>query len=148
MTIACQRPEIDLPADNKIVTLFLDGYVSNKAERVEVRFYQNGGKPELTLSHGPPNVGLEPCGSQLVANRLADDKNFYEKYFHPVHGSNLSPDLSNLVQRAYTFIAACAGREARDMDPEVCRTIGGHIHIAAITRKDGFRWIIAPKGHE
>jgi hypothetical protein len=41
------------------------------------------------------------------------------------------------------YIEACSSAKALEMDPEICKKIGGHIHIAEIT-PDGFRWRVPP----
>ena len=53
--------------------------------------------------------------------------------------------LADAVEAGRNYIEACSSPIARELDNESCRGIGGHIHIATITR-DGFSWIAAPKG--
>jgi len=58
-----------------------------------------------------------------------------------------SADLSLLeaAKKIERYIQFCDSEKGRKLDPLMCRTIGGHIHIAAITSK-GFQWLKPPIG--
>lgn len=47
------------------------------------------------------------------------------------------------IERSHTLIVAHTDPEAISIDP-LCRTVGGHIHIATITQLEGFRWVVSP----
>ncbi len=46
---------------------------------------------------------------------------------------------------AKTHILACCDPAAIEYDKTFCAGIGGQIHIAKVTRSDGFQWIVAPQ---
>jgi hypothetical protein len=50
--------------------------------------------------------------------------------------------LPQSAEIAMDYIRACDSDLGRKLDP-ICKTIGGHIHVAQITPK-GFQWIIPP----
>ena len=45
------------------------------------------------------------------------------------------------AQMAHAYIKACSDPEVFAVDPEQSAHIGGHIHIATITPKEGFQWV-------
>lgn len=55
-----------------------------------------------------------------------------------------TPSLEELASQARGFIEACSDPRAVAVDSS-CRGIGGHIHIAAITPREGFKWLVPPK---
>ena len=74
-----------------------------------------GGRTEI-LFNLETDTFRARCEPQFVAHR---------------YGSN----LDDLIRQAYVYIKACS------LDPYCLSTIGGHIHIATITPKDGFNWV-------
>lgn len=58
-----------------------------------------------------------------------------------------SPDLSLLeaAKKIERYVQFCDSERGWKLDPIMCRTIGGHIHIAAITPR-GFQWLKPPIG--
>jgi hypothetical protein len=58
-----------------------------------------------------------------------------------------SPDLSlsEAAKKIERYVQFCDSERGRKLDPIMCRTIGGHIHIAAITPR-GFQWLKPPVG--
>jgi hypothetical protein len=61
-----------------------------------------------------------------------------KKYFHP-KGKTLSSGIAH----AKGFLEACCDPLAAEID-SMCGGIGGHIHVAAMTRESGFQWFIPP----
>jgi len=48
--------------------------------------------------------------------------------------------LERSIAIATGYIRACRTSEALQID-EKCAEIGGHIHAATVTPKEGFRWV-------
>jgi hypothetical protein len=65
----------------------------------------------------------------------AYEKQSFHLVFHP------NETLRIHAQMAHAYIKACSGPEALAMDPKPCAGIGGRVHIATITPKDGFQWV-------
>lgn len=42
------------------------------------------------------------------------------------------------------YIEACCSPQGRELDPDGCKGIGGHIQVAKVTPADGFEWVIQP----
>jgi hypothetical protein len=49
--------------------------------------------------------------------------------------------FSWVIETAVKFIRAFSEPEAREIDPQWCRGIGGRIHVAKITPAKGFEWV-------
>ncbi len=55
------------------------------------------------------------------------------------------PSLSDGIEALKNYILACCDPEIKTFDPEICKAIGGRIHIATVTPKNGFEWVCPPK---
>jgi hypothetical protein len=51
--------------------------------------------------------------------------------------------LKNAIAASKGYIDACSGAFAEEVDP-ACKYIGGHTHVATVTKEDGFQWTIPP----
>ena len=52
--------------------------------------------------------------------------------------------VAEVVEVARKYILACSDPAALSIDQEYCSQIGGHVHMAKITRVEGFQWVEAP----
>lgn len=150
---ACREQEIDLNTGlispgkrgQQLLGLFFDGYsASGEAGNATVRFFhENGeiGEPEFE-----EDLNSRYHGSTKVQNAMLSSGKF-DKFRRelPPEYMQTSDDLNGWITAALNYIAACSSTEGQKLDPETCLTIGGHVHIARITPRLGFRWIRAPK---
>ena len=72
---------------------------------------------------------------------LRDDPEFEE--YRPA-ASFGADGILRAINIARNCVLAHYDVMAHVLDPETCRAIGGHIHIAQITPARGFDWAIAP----
>jgi hypothetical protein len=117
-----------------IARIILCGFFDGTPMEINIRF------EHVNQTLLPPRVfpvdlqrsNPEVFGSLLVTQRL---------FRQPE-----SPDLSLLeaAKKIERYIQFCDSERGRKLDP-MCRTIGGRIHIAAITPK-GFQWLKPPIG--
>jgi hypothetical protein len=132
-----------------IAALFIAGYYARSPSTVLVQLKTDG----QTLL--PPQIQEIPLhksympvimyASDVVGQQLfLTDNPKFSKYRVPkIH----TPDLVTLDEVesvAKKYISACADPVAMEIDPEHCAAIGGHIHIAKLTERDGFEWVIPP----
>jgi hypothetical protein len=97
-------------------------------------------------------------GSPIIAKLMqAGDK----RIAHRVKGPDDHPLLEDAIDSTRAYIEACSSAFGLEVDPENCRGLGGHIHIATVTPprrpswvgrimrgelpSGGFRWVIPPK---
>ncbi len=135
-----------------IAYLFFAGYFGDDPSWVTVEFLRDGQAPLYpTVNPMPLTKGYEPrvlYGSGIVAQHVFD---MDDSEFAPYRVARVNvPDnvtLSEIENVATKYISACADPEAMKIDPMVCAAIGGHIHMAKVTREKGFEWIILPKSN-
>jgi hypothetical protein len=97
-------------------------------------------------------------GSPIIAKLMeAGD----ERIAHRVKGPDDLPSLQDAIDATRAYIEACSSKFGLEVDPENCRGLGGHIHIATLTPprrpswlgrvmrgespSGGFKWAIPPK---
>jgi hypothetical protein len=85
-------------------------------------------------------------GSGVIQQAMYDnygpiDNSPFAEYFKNPRTIDSFDDAEEYVKG---YIEACSSPLALEMDEVGCKKIGGHIHIAEITRS-GFRWRIPPK---
>jgi hypothetical protein len=51
--------------------------------------------------------------------------------------------LEDAVAFSKGYVDACSGKLAEEIDP-ACKAIGGHTHLATVTKDNGFQWVIPP----
>jgi hypothetical protein len=129
--------ERDQFGDGMLARLFLCGYYSKLPYGAIVRFSHIDGnlEPPETLQRlavGESSVS----GSNVVGRLLQVDPRFAR--------FRLAPNAS-LAQFARNYVAACESAEGLAEDPEICPSIGGHVHCAKITQDRGFEWLVPPK---
>jgi len=133
----------DSELGDTIAEVFFDGYYGGCPASVRVRFFhekQRLAKPDI-VTESPAHMRV--YGSAKVASLLfnSDDARFA----HLRKAKMVAENIDDGVQLAQSYFAACASPEAMEIDKRSCSAIGGHIHIAQITLRSGFEWIIPPK---
>jgi len=121
-----------------IAMLFLCGYYDRASCGVGVHFShedQQLARPEriefgASVISGPPNVG------HLLYE--TDDPRFAAFRFTPL---SRDPSVEEWTIIANNFVRACESQPGIDVDPELAPGVGGHVHAATVTARDGFRWI-------
>ncbi len=116
---------------------------------VKIEQGEEGLKSDITVTKlNPEKVSHNFFGSDAVRDRLrllkkdpAFDE-FKNEGFWKVWETN-DPTLNDGLGAVKSYIDACASLQAREID-DYCNSIGGHIHIATITRREGFQWLIPP----
>jgi len=135
------RPEPD-ERGVSICRIFLDGYYNGLASRVQIRFGHEDQKvaEPMIFTDKIQAWDSRTVGSQFVRELLLDrsDKTF-EAY--RVTPEQFPDALSYAVATARSHIQAHGDPAALALDAEVCRGIGGHIHIATVTPDRGFQWV-------
>jgi hypothetical protein len=132
-----------------IAIVLLDGYHEGVPSRLKIRFYHEHqvlAGLEIVQQELPPGRAWY-SGSETVWDvmfgahvdtgdpALSHYKQQSASVFHP------NETLCSYAQIAHAYISMCPGPEGLALDPELCAGIGGHIHIATITPKDGFQWV-------
>lgn len=111
-----EQPDEPGSLGSTVADVLIDGYRGGIPHSVEVRFYRISG------ALAEPSISVQDDLSLMSIHALYD---------------------AILYARAY--IEGCSGPEAQRIDSEHCSKIGGHIHIAVITKDHGFEWV---PGHE
>jgi len=61
-----------------------------------------------------------------------------------VHRLDTPPSLEDAKRFAQGYVKACSSALGLEVDEPFCKMIGGHLHMATITKSDGFSWAIKP----
>jgi hypothetical protein len=128
-----------------ITRLLLDGYLGEYPSSVNVRFFHEDGElrePGIETNRFPTGFHYV-LGSPQIVRLLWDsnDPRFSEYRGPKIYAEDMT--LQSAIERSRCYIQACSDPQSAAID-SVCRTIGGHIHIATITPSSGFQWVIAP----
>jgi hypothetical protein len=142
-------PSDELTGESVICRLFFNGYYRGTPSRVFATFRHNNQIMQPTdVSEQPLYSGsVFGYGSMVIAEMLGRSS----KSGTWVDSYRFSPRNARAVLRSEgiamvkAHIMASSDPRAVELDPTPCRAIGGHMVIATVTRKDGFRWV---KGHE
>ena len=143
------------PSEHNIVTIHLDGYFSGYPARMAAHFYhvQQQISWDTNADHTLEGLGrywARLLGSSKIRRLLFDTEDarlsrYRTEACRKAAACYRDPSISMALQEAIDagqhFIAACSDDSIRELDPENCRGIGGRIHIATITPKDGFQWV-------
>jgi hypothetical protein len=136
-----------------MVRIYLDGYFNGQPFRTGIRFYH----VDQELAWGPAFHDLGRSyksiltGSDRVARLLFDTEDprldkyrtdacrrVATRYKHP----DTVITLQDAIEAARNFIAACSDPAALEIEgKDNYHPIGGRIHIATVTPRDGFRWV-------
>ncbi len=130
-----------------IAHLFSIGYFhkGNLPSLVIVRFCHN----EQTLAPAEIEIETPPksllrAGSPKILQLLDQNDPRFKEFYCPLA---FDSPLEKASEWAESFIRACSSESAREIDPEICKHIGGHVHVASIKPKVGFHWIKPPVAH-
>jgi len=130
----------------RIATLYACGYFNNTPYLGEIDFHHSRRDSQFDVKFHPPFSTIV-SGSQIVRRhmygddvRAARDPRF-AKFVHDL-GKNVS--LEDAQQFARGYIEACSSALGLEVDEPICKGIGGHIHIATISKEKGFTWVIEP----
>jgi hypothetical protein len=136
-----------------ICRIGLDGYEGKYPAAVTIRFFHDNGRlcqPEISRVQLSGLVGAHRAfvPSEMIGRLLWN----YEFQNDPRLAAYRGPfkyaediALQDAIDRSKAYILACSDPEGIATD-ELCRFVGGHIHVATITQTAGFRWIIPPEG--
>src|SRR5579872_1085234 len=128
-----------------IAEAMIDGYYSGLPSCVRVRFYRLNGQlvePEIT-SQELKAGGVWLHGFEMVGRLLCDkDPRFFNetslrRLDTPL--PHFSPGMHNAVIQARAYIEGCSSPEGLALNSKIASSIGGRIHMASVTKKDGFK---------
>lgn len=129
----------------KIADILLAGYYSGVPSLGVAQIAHSGGQDaKWDVNVYPDYRYMILSGSEAVRRAMypspgtAPDPRFRQYAKDPIQS------LKDAEECIVGYIAACSSDLGRDLDPESWRITGGRTHLAKITRKDGFEWIIAP----
>lgn len=131
-----------------IAHIFFFGYFRGSPCTCDLRFFhraQDLETPTVTFTEENPAVPIRIWGSKLVENALFYSNN---KRLSPYRVSVPPPQEMSISQAsdiAINYIRACDSDAGREIDPDACKGIGGHIHVAKMSPSFGFRWIKRPR---
>jgi hypothetical protein len=123
--------------------LFIDGYYAGEPSRFHIKFCHGPEFRGMTNGIALPNTIIDNYGygSPIVMAALdKNDERFRE--FRPMLITE-SLSLSDATIIAHNRIRSQFGdvAVASNLDPMVCRQIGGNILIATVTPDNGFQWV-------
>jgi hypothetical protein len=130
-----------------IAHILLFGYCKGTPQEVDIWVWHRDQVPGCSAEpfdfarHNP-----RPWGSPEVWNALLSGNPKFSKFMTtkiPPHGEIEQISLLDAAKIGESYIAACDSDEGRKLDPIMCPTIGGHVHIAAITQTC-FHWLKPP----
>jgi hypothetical protein len=128
-----------------IASAFFVGYSNEVPFFYRAEFYHLSGivaEYEITKFSG-----AILSGSDVVRKLMYNDDGTAvpDSPFSQYIPSARSNSLDDATAYANGYIEACCTPLARELDPKIGKMTGGHIHIAELTREDGFRWRVPPK---
>jgi hypothetical protein len=132
----------DIDNGSTFAQLFFVGYLrkGRLPQAGMIRFWHEDGvlsDPAIQLKTPPCNLY---SGAPEIASRyysIHPDTRFKRYYRDP------GKTLGGAIAHARGYIEACCDPMAMEIDTQ-CETIGGHIHVATVTRESGFQWFIPP----
>jgi hypothetical protein len=141
-------PESHDPQDSgHIVDISIDGYFRERPWQCKITFSQTAQIPRPegpTVSASVPDYGVYMMGSEAVLSLAVKGDPLFSEF----DLSRTPHTLDEAVTAAKRTILVHTTEAALKLDPGHCHTVGGRIHIATITPKDGFGWVVGyePKG--
>jgi hypothetical protein len=86
-----------------------------------------------------PGLGVA-SGSLLIRDLILGGDPRFAKFLKRI---DHTMSLEDAAEFCRGYVEACSSRLALQLDP-TCFDIGGHIHVATVTLKQGFEWVIPP----
>ena len=127
--------------------VFISGYFKQIPSSVIIEFCREN-RQFVTPKPSPDEliIGIPRRHGSLAIDALFYVKSpmfFNDRYFYPLEVPlpHFSEPTREAVLHSRAYIEACESDQGRKLDPSSCSTIGGKIHMAGITPKDGFDWV-------
>jgi hypothetical protein len=125
-------PLLPMETSTTIAELFVDGFYDGVSSRAAIRFHhKDQGLLEPEITDHPLALG-----KVFVQGPATPGRSVLEA--HPLCS------LEDGVEAAKEYIRSCSDPESIAIDQAACALIGGHIHVATITKESGFQWAIPP----
>lgn len=140
------EPIAERPGVYQIAHIFFDGYFQGIPRQMLATFlHQNQCllKTETSWNTPVPNV-LSGYGSKIVFDLVGGREDGWAASYRTQPREPQALSLKEAETSVRNYVAACCDSRAMEVDPEHCWAIGGHIHIATITKSDGFKWVQEP----
>ena len=129
----------DPQQQNVLATIFMAGYFRKNDPSLGMLIISHQDQvvlaPKPIFQTPPRNPILS--GSAIAELMYGKRDPRFAKYFRPISRTGT---LEEAEEYARNYIEACSDPTAAEIDPE-CNGIGGHIHMATLTKQDGFNWI-------
>jgi hypothetical protein len=141
-----ERCESFKKEDTLIACLVLAGFYKGQPSCLNVTFThqeQTVLTPIIrTMSLAKGYSPILTYGSNVVRELIfeTDDPRF-DPYRVPRVNRPDDVTITEVADAARKYILACSDLEALRIDEAHCAGIGGHIHMANITKEDGFKWL-------
>jgi hypothetical protein len=124
-----------------ITTLYFCGYFNEFPCFSRVDFFHVERDAQFEINEQSLRGPLV-SGSEIVADQMYRDPRD-PRFSAFVLERGQSPSLETATQFARGYIEACSSPLGLEVDALICKGIGGHLHMATIT-KSGFTWVIEP----
>jgi hypothetical protein len=82
-------------------------------------------------------------GSAIVPDLVIANDQRFARYRDRLAIDLRGASLEVACEWARTYVELCSDPLAAEVDP-LCKAIGGHLHMATVTPKDGFQWVVKP----
>jgi hypothetical protein len=127
-----------------IARIFFDGYYRDVPSQTTAIFQHKNGAlcPTFVERIAVRNDAMNGSGSGIIFNLLYGDKRGWFDTYKPHRTKNLT--LAEATAQVKAYVDACSDPRALEIDGQVCKKIGGHVHSATITKTGGFKWEIEP----
>lgn len=144
-------PDYDSDDNGAVSRLLFAGYYGHRPHLAEVRFFVESGEIKMKrfcAEMGSNSTAVRVSGAPKLYDALVgtDDpvlspyRGEFVERLRRHHGLTLADGIA-LTEN---YLRACSDPNALVIDGK-CAKIGGHAHIAVITRDSGFRWHREPK---
>jgi hypothetical protein len=125
-----------------IASIYFCGYFNHFPCISQMDFFHFDGDADFQVNEKSLDVPLV-SGSEIVAHHMYCDPRD-PRFSTFVLQRGQSPSLQNAKQVVRGYIEACSSPLGLELDEPICKGIGGHIHMATITKSAGFTWVIEP----
>jgi hypothetical protein len=119
--------------------VFIGGLHRGRQVAGHIHFFHGIMSSEADLALYPSEFNGPPFGSRIVFNLIDGDDPRFLQYSRPKRNAVFS--LFDGIERAEKDIRAHYDPEALNVDPGVCKGVGGRVQIATVTLSQGFKWV-------